>query len=90
MPKINYTNPNDTEWINSAPRFWGIPLHPIGEMNMIDYYVADGSLEQQYKRFMDDKFQIVLGGLTACIATFCFISSIKMAIRKPRHLEPTM
>ncbi|KAI8047707.1 hypothetical protein BDF22DRAFT_85234 [Syncephalis plumigaleata] len=86
MPKINYTNPNDTEWISTAPRLWGIPLHPLGEMNKIDYYVAGGSLEQQYKRFKGDKIQVMNCGVLLYIVMYCFISSLKMVIRKPRHL----
>ncbi|KAI8048551.1 hypothetical protein BDF22DRAFT_779135 [Syncephalis plumigaleata] len=65
MPKINYTNPNDTEWVNSASRLWGIPLHPLGEMDILDYYVASDSLEQQSKKIIGDRIQVVNGGKTA-------------------------
>ncbi|KAI8057735.1 hypothetical protein BDF22DRAFT_662175 [Syncephalis plumigaleata] len=86
MPVINHTNPDQMEWINDASHLWGIPLHPLGEMNLFDYYLEGDDVELHYKRFLGGRFQITYSVLVAYIITYCVISSSQMIRRKPRHL----
>jgi hypothetical protein len=45
--------------LSNATYFWLIPLHPLGEMNMLDYYIADNEPDEKHKRFIGNGGQII-------------------------------
>jgi hypothetical protein len=64
----------------------GTPLNPLGKLNMIDYYLASSTLEQQYKKFIGGKFQIVYSGGLMYIIIYCITASNRMLIKKSQYL----
>ncbi|KAI9597515.1 hypothetical protein BDF19DRAFT_420908 [Syncephalis fuscata] len=51
MPDIDYNNPENTEWIKNVTRLWGISLNPLGEKNVLDFFVeASGDIKEQRTR----------------------------------------
>lgn len=64
----------------------GIPLHPLGEMNIYNYYLASDSVEKQYKNFLGSRFQIVFGSIMIYTFIYRVISFSKMIMMRSRHL----
>ncbi|KAI9592257.1 hypothetical protein BDF19DRAFT_468226 [Syncephalis fuscata] len=87
MPVFNYSNPEELEWQNNATKVWGIPLHPYGEMNLLDFEVQSfESGNRKYDQFSGIRFQIafVMGALPV-IALNVYISA-KMVLNRPHLL----
>jgi hypothetical protein len=88
MLTINYNNPNDTEWINNATYFWVIPLHPLGKMNMLDYYLVDSKPEEQHGRFIGNGHRVVYNIIITYIILCNSIVSGKIMVTRPCQLAP--
>ncbi|KAI9592788.1 hypothetical protein BDF19DRAFT_450892 [Syncephalis fuscata] len=89
MPSIDYTNVTETAWMKDAKTFWGIPLHPLGEMNIFDFYMqTPNDLQEQRHRLVGSKFQIVFTIMMLSIVFNNFVISVKMVVERPRILAP--
>ncbi|KAI8051980.1 hypothetical protein BDF22DRAFT_744198 [Syncephalis plumigaleata] len=68
MPVINYNDPKETEWIETAVRIAGIPLHPSGETSIADYLMAaSGDQHEQRRRFTGIQIETVFATLSMCL-----------------------
>ncbi|KAI8050233.1 hypothetical protein BDF22DRAFT_778046 [Syncephalis plumigaleata] len=88
MPAINYANPKETEWTKNATQLWGIALHPLGETNMLDYYVAEGHSGEHYSGLNGARFQILAGIIMAFLTVRNIIICVQMVRARPRILAP--
>ncbi|KAI8050222.1 hypothetical protein BDF22DRAFT_143371 [Syncephalis plumigaleata] len=86
MPIIDYDNPAHTEWVKNASYFLGIPLHPFGEINVLDYYAQDSSLARQPSKLLGSRLQISFGVLLTYILVYNTLRSVKMVIKRPRTI----
>lgn len=88
MPAINYSDPEETAWIKNATKLWGIPLHPLGEMNMIDYYVMEEHSGEHYNSLNGARLQILSGMVIAYVTIRNIVICAKMVKARPRALAP--
>ncbi|KAI9591297.1 hypothetical protein BDF19DRAFT_455550 [Syncephalis fuscata] len=87
MPAISLADIANAEWTKNATTFWGILLHPLGEMNILDYYMQPaGSLNEQRGRLFGNQLQTIIVVLTGSFAIRNMLIAIKIIIRQPRSL----
>ncbi|RKP25685.1 hypothetical protein SYNPS1DRAFT_28585 [Syncephalis pseudoplumigaleata] len=88
MPIIDYSNPDKVAWTKNATTLWDIPLHPLGEINYLDYFVglAGGMKEQRAKLFAIEQASIMLTAMVYLFA-YNFVISSKMVMMRPLALS---
>ncbi|KAI9597514.1 hypothetical protein BDF19DRAFT_435309 [Syncephalis fuscata] len=87
MPVIDFTNLNHTEWTKDAATKWGIPLHPLGEINTIDFLMnASGDIKEQRIRFTGAHLEVVLTVVMLYLFGRNSIVAGKMAILQPCNI----
>ncbi|RKP23088.1 hypothetical protein SYNPS1DRAFT_31212 [Syncephalis pseudoplumigaleata] len=86
MPAIDYSNPAETTWMTNATHLWGIPLHPLGEVNMLDFYMAKENSEQTYRELSGARFQLASGMLMSYLTIRNIIICTQMVVARPRIL----
>ncbi|RKP06726.1 hypothetical protein THASP1DRAFT_31466 [Thamnocephalis sphaerospora] len=65
-------------WEKNATYQWGIPLHPLGEINVIDYVLqAQGDIEDMRTRQRSLIFQMFCNVISACL----FARNVPVAVR---------
>ncbi|RKP26738.1 hypothetical protein SYNPS1DRAFT_27585 [Syncephalis pseudoplumigaleata] len=68
-----------TEWEEGAPRVLGIPLHPSGERNILDYVLVGSDEIQHVRMRMQGLYrQLVLNILISAVFLFNFNRAIRM------------
>ncbi|KAI8050225.1 hypothetical protein BDF22DRAFT_745552 [Syncephalis plumigaleata] len=88
MPIIDYQNSTDTKWIDNATTYvGGLPLHPSGEMNMIDFYMTEYDPSKPSK-LSGNRLQLVTGVVMIYIVIVNVIKALKLLISRPRLLAP--
>ncbi|KAI9596878.1 hypothetical protein BDF19DRAFT_421378 [Syncephalis fuscata] len=76
MPAIDYNSHQYAEWINSNMKQLGIPLHPLGEIHVFDFFMeASGDIYKQRLRLLGAQAQIVM----IVIASFIFGRNLAVA-----------
>jgi hypothetical protein len=84
MPTIKYYNgiPID-EWKQNATTIWGISLHPLGELPIIDYMTEDSiPLHDIQARFLGHQLQLLLFALAIYPFFYGVIQSVKLILTR--------
>ncbi|KAI8050223.1 hypothetical protein BDF22DRAFT_143354 [Syncephalis plumigaleata] len=88
MPIIDPADPRETSWIKDARRVVGLPLHPSGEMSVLDFYMDSSSIADQRGKLYGSRLQLVSNVMMSCIIVRNFFVAAKMVIKRPRVLAP--
>ncbi|RKP24759.1 hypothetical protein SYNPS1DRAFT_23182 [Syncephalis pseudoplumigaleata] len=86
MPFIDYTDPAQFTWRESATRALGIPLHPQGELNLFDFYIESSSMSIQRDRLLGIHTQMLVIVLMTITFGYALFLSARMTILHPRVL----
>ncbi|RKP05305.1 hypothetical protein THASP1DRAFT_32860 [Thamnocephalis sphaerospora] len=74
-------------WEKNAAYLWGIPLHPMGELNSLDYIMlAQGNPEEMRARSGSLSMQLMFNVIFAFIFSRSLYLSIRMTYRRHRML----
>jgi hypothetical protein len=73
--------------MKNAMRILGIPLHPLGEINIMGYYVEYSNKGDDYKN-SGNQLQLVSGAIMGYIFIYNVIVSGKMVMNRPRAIAP--
>ncbi|KAI9596763.1 hypothetical protein BDF19DRAFT_421278 [Syncephalis fuscata] len=78
MPINNHNEALGTEWLKNATYFIGIPLHPLGEVDTIEFMTQfPNDIEKTRSRVIGLQFQTV----SVLMATFIFIRNFNISLR---------
>ncbi|KAI8058323.1 hypothetical protein BDF22DRAFT_665060 [Syncephalis plumigaleata] len=89
MPIIDYNNPEHTEWLKDAKQIWGIRLHPLGEMEVLDYYMSEsGNIQNQRAQLLSIQTEIIFTVILLTLFGRNLMIASKMTIDKPTILNP--
>ncbi|RKP26610.1 hypothetical protein SYNPS1DRAFT_21661 [Syncephalis pseudoplumigaleata] len=78
MPVNNNNDQLGTEWLQHATYFWGIPLHPLGEVDTVAFMnELPDNLALTRDRVIGLQFQTA----SVLLATFIFIRNLRITIR---------
>ncbi|KAI8050563.1 hypothetical protein BDF22DRAFT_745435 [Syncephalis plumigaleata] len=84
MPSINYNDPKMTDWVKNATYVLGVPLHPLGEVNVYDFYtMTSGDIEEQRLRLRGTQLELVVCVFVTFLFGYNMISSSKMVAIRP-------
>ncbi|KAI8050209.1 hypothetical protein BDF22DRAFT_696097 [Syncephalis plumigaleata] len=86
MPSIDFSNATDMAWLTNAKHLWGIPLHPLGEMNMLDYYVNEYNAGNRGNELAGVRFQIINGAILMYIVLHNTKQAINLLNNRPRAI----
>ncbi|KAI8057234.1 hypothetical protein BDF22DRAFT_740767 [Syncephalis plumigaleata] len=87
MPLADYTNQTMMAWLKDADTSLGIPLHPLGEVNALEFYinVYDNS-NGLHRDFFGMKTQIIAGAFMLYLVMRNMIIAGGMIMKRPRIL----
>ncbi|KAI9592258.1 hypothetical protein BDF19DRAFT_452343 [Syncephalis fuscata] len=89
MPIISDTDPAEVEWIKNATTLWGIPLHPLGELDLYDFYTQTiRESPEKHHSMAGGKLQVIFTIIVLSIHVRNFIVSSKMIASSPHSLAP--
>ncbi|KAI9592215.1 hypothetical protein BDF19DRAFT_219721 [Syncephalis fuscata] len=84
MPFINYTSPDYNEWMNSNTKQLGARLHPLGEMNIFDFFMeATGDTVEQRLRLFGIQVLLVVDVVMFCMFGRNLVIASRMVISRP-------
>ncbi|RKP07859.1 hypothetical protein THASP1DRAFT_30331 [Thamnocephalis sphaerospora] len=88
---FNYTDRDtllEADWEKDATYKWGIPLHPLGEINTIDYVMqAQGNLQDMRARTRGIFLQLATSGFVSYLFVYNVITAALTTLRRPRALS---
>ncbi|KAI9591438.1 hypothetical protein BDF19DRAFT_271431 [Syncephalis fuscata] len=87
MPFINYTSPDYNDWVNSDIKQWGARLHPLGEMNIFDFFMeATGDIANQRLRLFGIQSLVLVDVIMFSIFVRNLVIVGRMVISRPRNM----
>ncbi|KAI9595193.1 hypothetical protein BDF19DRAFT_78917 [Syncephalis fuscata] len=87
MPFINYTSPDYEMWINSDIKHLGARLHPLGEMNIFDFFMeATGDIARQRLQLFGIQALLLIDVMMILIFARNLVISGRMVISRPRSI----
>ncbi|KAI9593074.1 hypothetical protein BDF19DRAFT_498053, partial [Syncephalis fuscata] len=87
MPVIDHTVNASIDWMHSAKKIWGIPLNPLGELTISDFYKQGSNAPyEQYTKVLGCQIQLFLVVLVLCTSIHNIMIAGKMTISRPRML----
>ncbi|RKP07055.1 hypothetical protein THASP1DRAFT_31124 [Thamnocephalis sphaerospora] len=71
-------------WEANAARQWGVPLHPLGEFNAIDYMIqSPKDAEEVHERARGLNMQLFIGIVISYVFAYNFVATVRMTHRRP-------
>ncbi|KAI8056138.1 hypothetical protein BDF22DRAFT_774373 [Syncephalis plumigaleata] len=84
MPIDHFSSSETLAWKQDAEKLWGIPLHPLGEVNFLDYFAGlSGSMLDQRARLFCIQESLVVSMIMCHVFAYNSIISSKMVISRP-------
>ncbi|KAI8056141.1 hypothetical protein BDF22DRAFT_674036 [Syncephalis plumigaleata] len=89
MPLVDFNNSNNTSWMENASKLWDIPLYPLGESNLLDYYagLTASSMEEQRVRLAGIQKELLLAILVVGVFTYNSSVSIRMVMARSQAIS---
>ncbi|RKP08771.1 hypothetical protein THASP1DRAFT_29438 [Thamnocephalis sphaerospora] len=74
-------------WQKNATNQWGIPLHPLGELNPVDYAMLGRNILDMRIRLRGGHLQLLVVTCISYIFAHNLVRSVAMVLRHPRLLQ---
>ncbi|KAI8055458.1 hypothetical protein BDF22DRAFT_774916, partial [Syncephalis plumigaleata] len=74
------------QWMAHADQFWGIPLHPLGEINALDFLIINSTTQEEFSRFNGYRLQIVMLTVVFLLEIRNLGLALMMAMSRPKAL----